>query len=153
MPGYNFSERVRHILSNARTEADRFGQNAVAPEHILLALLKEPDGVACGVLQNLNVDVDSVREEIEQRVPRGDAVEPLPDALPYTAAAKAVLERTMAQAQAMMHSYVGTEHLLLGLLNSEGTVPAEILAGQGLTADGVSAETMRLLGPVPARAD
>jgi ATP-dependent Clp protease ATP-binding subunit ClpC len=153
MPGYNFSERVRNILSNARVEADRLGQNAVTPEHILIALVKEPDGVARSVLENLDVDVDAVLEQVASRVPAGSVVAPLGDVLPYSAEAKAVLERTMEEAKGLMHSYVGTEHLLLGLLNSEGTVPAEILAGQGLTADGVSMETMRLVGAPPTRVD
>ena len=152
--GYNFSERVRHILYNAKSEADMLGQSSVAPEHILLALLKEPDGVASGVLQNLNVDVDRVKKDIEREVPRAAGGSgALADALPYTDEAKAVLERTVEEAKAMLHSYVGTEHLLLGLLNSSDTVPARLLAEQGLTADGVSAETMRLLGPPLERAD
>jgi ATP-dependent Clp protease ATP-binding subunit ClpC len=152
--GFNFSERVRHILSNAKSEADMLGQVSVAPEHILLALLNEPDGVASGVLQNLNVDVDRVKKGIEREVPQGAAGSgALADALPYTDESKAVLERTVEEAKAMLHSYVGTEHLLLGLLNSSGTVPARLLAEQGLTADGVGAETMRLLGPPPERAD
>lgn len=149
--GHNYSERVRHILSNAQSEADQTGQEYVAPEHILLAMLKEPDGVASGALQDMQVDVESVREQVEERVAHVQAATPLGDVVPFSDAAKAVLERTAAKARSE-GGYIGTEHLLLGLLESDGTATAAILKGQGLTAERVTAETMRIPGVV-ARAD
>jgi len=117
MNGYNFTERVRKVLAMAREEASRLHHEYVGTEHILLGLIREGEGVAATVLQNLNVDLDEIQQKIEETVKKGKA--PQASDLPYTSRAKKVLELAMAEARDLSHSYVGTEHLLLGLLRGE----------------------------------
>ena len=115
---YNFTDRVRKVLAMAREEAIRLQHDYVGTEHILLGLIREGEGVAAAVLTNLSVDLEQVQEQIEESVRRGKATIALGE-LPYTSRAKKVLEFAMAEARELNHSYVGTEHLLLGLLREE----------------------------------
>jgi ATP-dependent Clp protease ATP-binding subunit ClpC len=110
---YNFTDRVRKVLAMAREEAIRLQHDYVGTEHILLGLIREGEGVAAAVLTNLSVDLEQVQERIEESVRRGKATIALGE-LPYTSRAKKVLEFAMAEARELNHSYVGTEHLLLG---------------------------------------
>lgn len=151
MRGYNFTERVRKILALAQAEAGRFGHLYVTPEHILLGLVRESQGVASVVLVNLHVDLDAVQQRLEEQIPPGTADGALLPELAYTLSAKRVLELAIAEARTFKHSYVGTEHLLLALLRDEGGVPAQILAAYGVGADNAGAETRRLLGAEPER--
>jgi ATP-dependent Clp protease ATP-binding subunit ClpC len=115
---YNFTDRVRKVLAMAREEAIRLQHDYVGTEHILLGLIREGEGVAAAVLSNLNVDLDQIHERVEESVRKGKATIALGE-LPYTSRAKKVLEFAMAEARDFNHSYVGTEHLLLGLLREE----------------------------------
>ena len=115
MNGYNFTERVRKVLAMAREEAARLHHEYVGTEHILLGLIREGEGVAAAVLQNMNVDLDEIQQKIEETVKKGKAAQTTGPDLPYTSRAKKVLELAMSEARELNHSYVGTEHLLLGL--------------------------------------
>jgi ATP-dependent Clp protease ATP-binding subunit ClpC len=146
MNGYNFTERVRKVLQMAREEAQRLHHEYVGTEHILLGLIREGEGVAAAVLQNLNVDLDEVQQKIEETVKKGKAVQATGPDLPYTSRAKKVLELAMSEARELNHSYVGTEHLLLGLLREEKGIAAQVLTESGVNLDAARQETLRLLG-------
>jgi ATP-dependent Clp protease ATP-binding subunit ClpC len=142
---YNFTDRVRKVLAMAREEAIRLQHDYVGTEHILLGLIREGEGVAAAVLMNLNVDLEQIHERIEESVKKGKATIALGE-LPYTSRAKKVLEYAMAEARELNHSYVGTEHLLLGLLREEKGIAAQVLNSLGLTLDEARGETLKLLG-------
>ena len=146
MNGYNFTERVRKVLAMAREEAARLHHEYVGTEHILLGLIREGEGVAAAVLQNLNVDLDDIQQKIEETVKKGKAAQATGPDLPYTSRAKKVLELAMGEARELNHSYVGTEHLLLGLLREEKGIAAQVLSDAGVNLDAARTETLRLLG-------
>src|SRR5689334_19423496 len=146
MNGYNFTERVRKVLAMAREEAARLHHEYVGTEHILLGLIREGEGVAAAVLQNLSVDLDEIQQKIEETVKKGKAAAATGPDLPYTSRAKKVLELAMAEARDLTHNYVGTEHLLLGLLREEKGIAAQVLTDAGINLDAARAETLRLLG-------
>jgi len=146
MNGYNFTERVRKVLAMAREEAARLHHEYVGTEHILLGLIREGEGVAAAVLQNLTVDLDDVTQKIEDTVKKGKAAQATGPDLPYTSRAKKVLELAMAEARDLNHSYVGTEHLLLGLVREEKGIAAQVLTDAGVNLEAARAETLRLLG-------
>ncbi len=146
MNGYNFTDRVRKVLQMAREEAARLHHEYVGTEHILLGLIREGEGVAAAVLQNLNVDLDEIAQRIEETVKKGKAAAATGPDLPYTSRAKKVLELAMAEARELNHSYVGTEHLLLGLLREEKGIAAQVLTDAGVSLEASRAETLRLLG-------
>ena len=127
---YNFTDRVRKVLAMAREEAIRLQHDYVGTEHILLGLIREGEGVAAAVLTNLNVDLDQIHDQVEESVKKGKATIALGE-LPYTSRAKKVLEFAMAEARELNHSYVGTEHLLLGLLREEKGIAAQVLNSLG----------------------
>ncbi len=142
---YNFTDRVRKVLAMAREEAVRLQHDYVGTEHILLGLIREGEGVAAAVLMNLNVDLDQVQERTEEQVRKGKAGATIGE-LPYTSRAKKVLEFAVAEAREMSHSYVGTEHLLLGLLREEKGVAAQVLESLGVTLEQAREQTLKLLG-------
>jgi ATP-dependent Clp protease ATP-binding subunit ClpC len=142
---YNFTDRVRKVLAMAREEAIRLQHDYVGTEHILLGLIREGEGVAAAVLTNLNVDLDQIHERVEESVRKGKATIALGE-LPYTSRAKKVLEFAMSEAREFNHSYVGTEHLLLGLLREEKGIAAQVLNSLGVTLDEARAETLKVLG-------
>jgi ATP-dependent Clp protease ATP-binding subunit ClpC len=152
---YNFTDRVRKVLAMARDEAIRLQHDYVGTEHILLGLIREGEGVAAAVLTNLNVDLDQVHEQIEENVKPGKATIALGE-LPYTSRAKKVLEFAMTEARELNHSYVGTEHLLLGLLREEKGIAAQVLNAVGISLEeargrdaqgaGLRRESIRALG-------
>src|SRR5450432_2292504 len=146
MNGYNFTERVRKVLAMAREEAARLHHEYVGTEHILLGLIRGGEGVAAAVLQNLSVDLDEIQQKIEETVKKGKAAQTTGPDLPYTSRAKKVLELAMMEARELNHSYVGTEHLLLGLLREEKGIAAQVLTDAGVTLEQSRAETLRLLG-------
>jgi ATP-dependent Clp protease ATP-binding subunit ClpC len=146
MNGYNFTERVRKVLAMAREEAARLHHEYVGTEHILLGLIREGEGVAAQVLQNLSVELDDIQQKIEETVKKGKAGQTTGPDLPYTSRAKKVLELAMAEARDLNHSYVGTEHLLLGLLREEKGIAAQVLTDAGVNLDAARAETLRILG-------
>src|ERR687885_2966659 len=146
MNGYNFTDRVRKVLQMAREEAARLHHEYVGTEHILLGLIREGEGVAAAVLTNLNVDLEDIQQKIEETVKKGKAAAAAGPDLPYTSRAKKVLELAMTEARELNHSYVGTEHLLLGLLREEKGIAAQVLTDAGVNLDAARAETLRLLG-------
>ncbi len=142
---YNFTDRVRKVLAMAREEAIRLQHDYVGTEHLLLGLIREGEGVAAVVLQHLSVDLDQIHEGVEESVREGKATIALGE-LPYTSRAKKVLEFAMTEARDFNHSYVGTEHLLLGLLREEKGIAAQVLNSLGVTLDEARSETIKVLG-------
>jgi ATP-dependent Clp protease ATP-binding subunit ClpC len=154
MNGYNFTERVRRALQLAREEAIELRHEYVGSEHILLGLCQEGEGVAAAAIRNLDRDLEEIRTAVLDIIKRGTTPVAGPD-LPYTSRAKRVLELSMTEARELNHSYVGTEHLLLGLIREERGIAAQVLVSMGLTAEKVRAEVLRLLhgetsGPKPS---
>ena len=146
MTGYNFTERVRKVLALAREEAARLHHEYVGTEHILLGLIREGQGIAATTLQNLDVELDEIQEKVESTVKQGKAPLTTGPDLPYTSRAKKVLELAMSEARALNHSYVGTEHLLLGLLGEEKGIAAQVIASFGVTLNKARGEVLRILG-------
>ena len=140
-----FTERAQRVILIAQEEAKRLNHDYVGTEHILLGLIALGEGVAAQVLSNLGVDLRRVRSEIEKIVGTGDNVMLLGE-IPFTPRAKKVLEYAVEEAQHMGHSYVGTEHLLLGLIREEEGVAARVLENLGLRLDVVREEVLNLLG-------
>lgn len=147
----HFIDGARKVLAMAREEAIRLGHSHLGTEHILLGLIREGEGVAAAVLINLSVGLEQVRSLVEQFVPRGKATMSIGE-IPYNRGAKKVLEFAMSEARDLQHSYVGTEHLLLGLLHEERGIAADVLARLGISLDGARQETMKLLGSSERRA-
>jgi len=143
MSGYSFTDRVRRTLQLAREEAQALGHQHVGTEHILLAQLRA-GGVAGAVFDSLELDSDAVRTMVIETVEPGRGAA-LVD-LPYTSRAKKTLELAMREARDLNHLYVGTEHLLLGLLREEKGIAARILRQHGVTIEIARAEVLRLLG-------
>jgi ATP-dependent Clp protease ATP-binding subunit ClpC len=141
----NFTDRVRKVLSLAREEATRLRHDYVGTEHILLGLIREGEGVAAAILTNLNVELQALKERIESRVDRGKS-QMTAEEVPYTTRAKKVLEFSVAEARNLKHSYVGTEHLLLGLLREEKGLAAQVLGEMGVSIEMARQETIKLLG-------
>ncbi|PYO59301.1 MAG: hypothetical protein DMD70_13435 [Gemmatimonadetes bacterium] len=145
MNGYNFSDRVRRVLQLAREEAARLHHEYVGTEHILLGLIREGEGVGAAVLTNLNVDLEEISRRIEETVKQGKAAARAGPDLPYTSRAKKVLEFAMSEARELHHAYVGTEHLLLGVLREEKGIGAQVLTEAGVTLEVARSEVLRLL--------
>jgi ATP-dependent Clp protease ATP-binding subunit ClpA len=131
----------------ANQEAQRFRHEYVGTEHILLGLVAEGSGVAANVLKNLDIDPGKIRREVEVIVRYGSGGEvPAPGRLPQTPRSKKVIEFAIQEARALNHNYVGTEHLLLGLLREQEGVAAQVLLNLGLELEAVHREVMNLLG-------
>jgi carboxymethylenebutenolidase len=146
MNGYNFTERVRKVLAMAREEAVRLHHEYVGTEHILLGLIREGEGVAATVLDHLEVDAGRLRVRLEGIIEQGRPDAPVRRDLPYTSRGKKVLELAMNEARQLHHSYVGTEHLLLGLLREEQGIAAQVMKEAGLTVDRLRAEVLVVVG-------
>jgi DNA-binding transcriptional regulator YhcF (GntR family) len=140
----NFADQTRNVLVMAREEAERLKHDYVGTEHILLSLLRQTEGLAIEVLRNLAVEPSSIRERVEALVRVGRAG-PSQGELPYTSRAKKILEYSMAEARERGHSYIGVEHLLLGVLREEKGIAAQVLNSLGVTLDRARQEVMRLL--------
>ncbi|MBL0058353.1 MAG: ATP-dependent Clp protease ATP-binding subunit [Elusimicrobia bacterium] len=140
-----FTERAQRVILIAQEEAKRLNHDYVGTEHLLLGLIALGEGVAAQVLANLGVDLRRVRAEIEKIVGTGDNVMLLGE-IPFTPRAKKVLELAVEEAQNMGHNYVGTEHLLLGLIREEEGVAARVLENIGVRLDVVREEVISLLG-------
>ena len=138
-----FSERARRALTYAQEEAQRFNHNYIGTEHILLGLVRETDGVAAKVLQNLDVDLNKVRSAVEFIIGRGGKTSSAEVGL--TPRAKKVIELAVDEARRLNHSYVGTEHLLLGLLREGEGVAGGVLESLGVSLERARAETTRIL--------
>ncbi|MBI2421623.1 MAG: ATP-dependent Clp protease ATP-binding subunit [Candidatus Hydrogenedentes bacterium] len=140
-----FTERAKHVVSAAREEATRLGSEYVRTEHILLGLCREPDGIAARALENLGVDIEALALEIEQQVQPGSAVVSGDD-IAFTPRAKKVLELAVEEARRFNHSYIGTEHILLGLLKEGEGIAAKVLQDMKIDLGRIQAEVIRLLG-------
>ena len=142
-----FTDRARKVMQLANQEAQRFNHEYIGTEHILLGLVKEGSGVAANVLKNLDIDLRKIRLEVEKIVqpgPGGDQV--VMGKLPHTPRAKKVIEYSIEEARNLNHNYVGTEHLLLGLLREQEGVAAQVLMNLGLKLEDVREEVLNLLG-------
>ena len=138
-----FSGRARRVLSLAQEQAQRFNHNYIGTEHILLGLVLETEGVAAGVLSSLSVDLNKVRSGVEFIIGRGE--KPAQGEIGLTTSAKKVVELAVDEARQMNHTYIGTEHLLIGLLGEGEGVAAGVPERLGVTLDKVRAETHRIL--------
>src|SRR5436305_10454601 len=146
MDAYNFTERVRTVLRMAREEAIWLHHEYLGTEHMLLGLVREGKGVAATVLQNLSVELDQIHQNVIETVKGGKAAQITGPDLPYTSRAKKVLELSMSEARELNHKYVGTEHLLLGLLREQKGIAAQVLIDAGVNFEAARAETLRILG-------
>ena len=140
-----FTDRARKVMALANQEAQRFNHEYIGTEHILLGLVKEGSGVGANVLKNLGVDLRKVRLEVEKLVKSGPEMVTM-GKLPQTPRAKRVIEYAIEEARNLNHNYVGTEHLLLGLLREQDGVAAQVLMNLGLKLDDVREEVLNLLG-------
>ncbi len=138
-----FTERARRVLTLAQEEAQRFNHNYIGTEHLLLGLVREGDGVAAKVLSNLGVDLNKVRSAVEFIIGRGDRSGT--GEIGLTPRAKKVIELAVDEARRLNHSYIGTEHLLLGLVREGEGVAAGVLESLGVNLERVRGETTRIL--------
>ncbi|AHF92826.1 ATPase with chaperone activity, ATP-binding subunit [Opitutaceae bacterium TAV1] len=145
-PMNNFTPRAQQVLSLARKEADRFRHNYVGTEHILLGLIKLGQGVAVSVLQKMGLDLETVRNAVEKQVGTGQETKSQ-GSIPYTPRVKKVLALAGKEAKALNHSYVGTEHLLLGLLREGEGVAARVLKSLDVDIERTRSEILRELDP------
>ncbi len=142
----NFTPRAQQVLALARKEADRFNHNYVGTEHLLLGLIKLGQGVAVNVLQKMNLDLETVRMEVEKQVGNGPETKMVGN-IPYTPRVKKVLALAGREAKALNHSYVGTEHILLGLLREGDGVAARVLKNLDVDIENTRTEILRELDP------
>ncbi|MBI3313513.1 MAG: ATP-dependent Clp protease ATP-binding subunit [Candidatus Omnitrophica bacterium] len=140
-----FTERARKVIILAKEEAKRFNHDYIGTEHILLGLIKEGESVAAAVLQNLGLSLDTIRLEVEKLVQFGPSTIVSGD-IPFTPKAKKVIELAMDEARRLGHNYIGTEHLLLGLIKEGEGVASHVLMNIGLDLNKVRAEVIKLLG-------
>ncbi len=147
-----FTDRARKVMQLANQEAQRFNHEYIGTEHILLALVKEGSGVAANVFKNLDIDLRKIRLEVEKIVQSGPDMVTM-GKLPQTPRAKKVIEYSIEEARNLNHNYVGTEHLLLGLLREQEGVAAQVLMNLGLKLEDVRQEVLNLLGHNPEPGD
>ena len=140
-----FTDRARKVMALANQEAQRFNHEFIGTEHILLGLVKEGSGVGATVLKNLDVDVKKLRIEVEKQVKSGPDMVTM-GKLPQTPRAKKVIEYAIEEARALNHNYVGTEHILLGLLRESEGIAAQVLMSIGLKLEDIRQEVLNLLG-------
>jgi ATP-dependent Clp protease ATP-binding subunit ClpC len=140
-----FTDRARKVMALANQEAQRFNHDCIGTEHILLGLVKEGSGVGAQVLKNLDVDIKKLRLEIEKMVKSGPDMVTM-GKLPQTPRAKKVIEFAIEEARSLNHNYVGTEHILLGLLRESDGIAAQVLMGMGLKLEDIRQEVLNLLG-------
>ena len=146
MPMFNrFTERARKVILLAKEEAKRFNHDYIGTEHILLGLVREGEGVAAAVLASFGLSSEKIRIEVEKLVQPGPSTVVSGD-LPFTPKAKKVIELAMDEARTLGHNYIGTEHLLLGLIREGEGVASQVLMNLGLELEKVREEVMSLLG-------
>jgi len=142
----NFTPRAQQVLALARKEADRFNHNFLGTEHLLLGLIKLGQGVAVNVLQKMGLDLETVRMEVEKQVGTGPDQKMIGN-IPYTPRVKKVLALASKEAKALNHTYVGTEHILLGLLREGDGVAAKVLKNLDVDIEQTRQEILRELDP------
>ncbi|SEQ84948.1 ATP-dependent protease ATP-binding subunit ClpC [Piscibacillus halophilus] len=138
-----FTERAQKVLALSQEEAIRLGHNNIGTEHILLGLVKEGEGIAAKALQSLNVTADQIQQEVEQLIGRGQNTS---QTIHYTPRAKKVIELSMDEARKLSHSYVGTEHILLGLIREGEGVAARVFNNLGVSLNKARQQVLQLLG-------
>jgi ATP-dependent Clp protease ATP-binding subunit ClpC len=139
-----FSDRARKVFQLANQEAQRFNHEGIAPEHVLIGLIKEGAGVAANVLRNLSVDLGRVRSEVERLVKPGPDMMTM-GRLPQTPGTGTLVDNALDAAKGLNHNYVGTEHLLLGMLADPGSVPTKVLNSLGVTTQEVKSGVLEVL--------
>ena len=139
-----FTERAQQVLVLAQEEAKRLGHNFIGTEHLLLGLVREGSGIAARALQNMNADLDGMRSEVERITPKGEKL--FQKGISYTPRAKRVVELSIEESQSLGHNYVGTEHLLLGLLREGEGIAAQVLTNLGIDLKRARKEVIQLLG-------
>jgi ATP-dependent Clp protease ATP-binding subunit ClpC len=139
-----FTERARRVLSLAQEEAQRFQHNYIGTEHLLLGLVREGEGAAAQVLRKLGVELDKVRSAIEHIIGRGDHI--VLGQIGLTPRAKKVIELAIDEARRLNHHYIGTEHLLLGLVREGEGIAAGVLESLGVNLEKVRRATLEVLG-------
>ncbi len=140
-----FTERARQVVVLAQDEARALKHNYIGTEHLLLGLLREPEGVARMVLESLEISLDRARSKVVEIVGKGD--DPVASGqIPFTPRAKKVLELSLREALALGHNHIGTEHILLGLARDNEGVAAQILHAAGADAERVRVEIFRVIG-------
>jgi ATP-dependent Clp protease ATP-binding subunit ClpC len=140
-----FTERARKVIILAKEEARRFNHDYIGTEHILLGLIREGEGVAAAVLQKMGLSPENIRLEVEKLVQPGPATQIMGD-IPFTPRAKKALELAAEEARSLGHNYIGTEHLLLGLIREGEGVASQVLLNLGLDLERVRNEVMEILG-------
>jgi ATP-dependent Clp protease ATP-binding subunit ClpA len=145
-PQHNFTPRAQQVLALARKEADRFHHNFVGTEHLLLGLISLGQGVAVNVLQKMGVDLETVRVDVEKQIGTGPDQKMFGN-LPYTPRVKKVLLLAAGEAKALNHSYVGTEHVLLGLLREGDGVASRVLQNLEVDIEQTRQEILKELDP------
>ena len=143
-----FTERARQVVVHAQEEARTLKHNYIGTEHLLLGLLREEEGLAAKVLESLGITIDEARAQIARMIGHGD--EEARGQVPFTPRAKKVLELALREAMALGHNYIGTEHILLGLVREGEGVALRVLLEFGVDADKIRNELFRLLGGRPA---
>jgi ATP-dependent Clp protease ATP-binding subunit ClpC len=138
-----FTDRARRVVVLAQEEARILGHDYVGTEHLLLGLVHEGNGVAAKALESLGISLDGVRQRVEQDVGRGQ--QEVSGHIPFTAQAKDVLRLSLEESKGLQHQYIGTEHILLGLIRQGDGVGARVLAGLGADLNGVRQQVIRLL--------
>ena len=139
-----FTERARRVLSLAQEEAQRFQHNYIGTEHLLLGLVREGEGVAAKVLHKLGVELEKVRDAVEYIIGHGDHI--VLGEIGLTPRAKKVIELAVDEARRMNHHYIGTEHLLLGLVREGSGIAAGVLESLGVNLEKVRRATLAVLG-------
>jgi ATP-dependent Clp protease ATP-binding subunit ClpC len=140
-----FTDRAKKVMNLARQEAQRFNHEYLGTEHILLGLVQEGSGVAANVLKNMGIDLSKIRTEVEKIVKTGPSMVTMGQ-LPFTPRAKKVLELSMEEAGNLGHNYIGTEHLLLGLIKENEGIAAQVLINLGVKLEDVREEVLDFLG-------
>jgi ATP-dependent Clp protease ATP-binding subunit ClpC len=145
-----FTDRARRVVVWAQEEARTLKHDYIGTEHILLGLVHEGQGVAAKALESLGISLETVRERVEDAVPPGQYERPAGH-IPFTPRAKKVLELSLSEAKVLGHSYIGTEHILLGLLREGEGVAAQVLVALGIDQDVVRERVIQLLAEYQAR--
>ncbi|MGE3173506.1 MAG: ATP-dependent Clp protease ATP-binding subunit [Planctomycetota bacterium] len=147
-----FTDRAKKVMSFARQEAMKFNHEYIGTEHILLGLVQEGSGVAANVLKNMNIDLEKIRHEVEKIVKTGPSMVTMGQ-LPFTPRAKKVLELSMEEASQLSHNYIGTEHLLLGLIRENEGIAAQVMMNLGVKLEEVREEVLEFLGASESNSD
>ncbi len=139
-----FTERARKVFSLAQEEAQRVQHNYIGTEHLLLGLVREEEGVAAKVLRKLDIELQDVRDSVESIIGRGNRI--VQGEIGLTPRAKKAIELSVDEARNMNHHYIGTEHLLLGLVREEEGIAAGVLKSMGVTLEEARRQTILILG-------